>query len=119
MTPVLDVPRRTLENKSMLFAARIVQKAAELLAEEASEAREVSRYLLVADRISAVLESSRPSRQRVLKTSPALIESSGRSRTLIEMIEAEPGDEDARLRLAKLLFRALLWQPETFPEPSG
>jgi hypothetical protein len=52
--------------------------------------------------------------------SPAVTEMSGRSRTLIEMIEMieDSSDDDAyRLRLAKLLLRALLWRPETFPLP--
>ncbi len=34
------------------------------------------------------------------------------------MIATDPGDDAYRLRLAKLLFRALLWCPETFPAPS-
>jgi hypothetical protein len=119
MTPVLESPRRRLETEEFLLAAQIVQRAAELLAEESSEASDISRYLRAADRIAAVLDTPRPSRQRVLLSSPALTESSGRSRTLIEMIEAEPGDVAEKLRLAKLLFRALIWRPETFPEASS
>ena len=119
MTPVLEVARRSLVTEEFVIAAQIVQRAAEALAEESSEAHDVDRYLLVADRISAALDLARPSRQRILRTSPALIEKSGRTRTLIEMIEAETGDEAARLRLAKLLFRALIWQPETFPQSPG
>jgi hypothetical protein len=98
-------------------SADIVVAAAEALALEASEACEASRYLLAADRIATLLDSSVATRQRLLMASPAVTESSGRSRTLIEMIEAEPSDDDYRFRLAKLLFRALLWRPETFPTP--
>jgi len=119
MTPVLAMSRTisTQLTSEVRVAAGIVQAAAEILAREASEARDVSRYLMAADRISTVLESPRASRQRLLLASPALTEMSGRNRTLIEMIEAEPGDDVHRLRLAKLLFRALIWRPETFPGP--
>jgi hypothetical protein len=119
MTPVLESSSRALVSAKFLTAARIVQKAAEALASESSEVAVISRYLLAADRISAVLDSPRPGRQRLLKASPALTERSGRSRTLIEMIEAEPDEDDdeTRFRLAKLLFRALIWNPETFPDP--
>jgi len=117
MTPVLETLTRPLTPASDEFrlAAEIVHAAAEALALEASEAREASRYLLAADRLSAVLDSPRAGRQQLLMASPAVVEKSGRNRTLIEMIEAEPGDEASRLRLAKVLFRALLWRPETFP----
>jgi hypothetical protein len=115
MTPVLESPKHALASAEFLIASRIVQEAAEVVASESSEASDVSRYLLAADRIAAVLDSPRPSRERLLLASPALTENSGRSRTLIEMIEAEPDDEVARLKLAKLLFRALIWRRETFP----
>ena len=49
--------------------------------------------------------------------SPAVTETSGRVRTLVEMIEKDEADDTYRLRLAKLLLRALLWRPETFPLP--
>jgi hypothetical protein len=96
-------------------AAEIVQAAAEALASEVSEAQEVARYLLAADRLATALESRQIGRERLLTASPAVIESSGNSRTLVEMIEAEPGDMATRLRIAKLLFRALVWLPDTFP----
>jgi hypothetical protein len=98
-------------------SAEIVVAAAEDLANEASVASEASRYLLAADRISTVLDSASASRERLLQASPAVTESSGQSRTLIEMIEADPSDDAYRLRLAKILFRALIWRPETFPQP--
>jgi hypothetical protein len=117
MTPVLETSGRNLASAESLTAARIVQSAAEALAQETSAMADISRFLFAADRIAAVLESPRPTRQRLLLSSPAVTERSGRSRSLIEMIEADPGDETSRFRLAKLLFRALLWRPETFPEP--
>ncbi len=116
MTPVLETSRRVIAPQELLRAARIVRDAAEALAAETHMTSETSRYLLAADRIAAVLESPRPSRLRLLLTSPALTERSGQSRTLIEMIEAETSDDANRLRLAKLLFRALIWRPETFPD---
>jgi hypothetical protein len=119
MTPVLERSRRLLAIDELRIAARIVQQAAEALAVESTDPRDSARYLLAARRIAAVLNSHQPSRQRILESSPALTENSGRSRTLIEMIEAEPGDDRDRLRMAKLLFRALLWRPETFPMPPG
>ena len=119
MTPVLSSPRRVFASAcpDARTAAIIVRDAAGALAEEAREAADVARFLLAADRISAVLGSPQAGRQRFLLASPALTERSGRNRTLIEMIEAEPGDDDYRFRLAKLLFRALLWRPEAFPSP--
>ena len=98
-------------------AAAIVRDAAEALADEARDAAEAARYLLAADRLSRGARLARVGRRRLLLASPAVIERSGRTRTLVEMIEAEPGDDEARLRLAKLLLRALVWRPETFPYP--
>ena len=119
MTPVLSTPRRVLASAGpdARPAAIIVRDAAEALAEEAREASDVARFLLAAVRISAVLGSPQAGRQRLLLASPALTDRSGCGRTLIEMIESEPGDDAHRFRLAKLLFRALLWRPETFPSP--
>jgi len=115
MTPVCESSRDAPASADLRLAAAIVQAAAEALATEATESREASRYLLAADRLSAALDSPRTNRHRVLRASPAVTEQSGRFRTLIEMIESEPGDDASRIRLAKLLFRALLWRPETFP----
>jgi predicted component of type VI protein secretion system len=119
MTPVDETSQSDSSPPSpeLRHSADIVVAAAEALALESSEAREASRYLLAADRISTVLDSSAATRQRLLMASPAVTELSGQWRTLIEMIEAEPGDAAYRFRLAKLLFRALLWRPETFPTP--
>jgi hypothetical protein len=103
-------------------AAQIVSEAAEALADEASEANDVSRYLLAADRLTAVLDSPRSGRRRLLMASPVVTESSGRTRTLVEMIEMiddEHADDAYRLRLAKILLRALPWHPEIFPAPPG
>ena len=119
MTPVLLTPRRTFSQASpgLLLAAGIVRDAAEALADEARDASESARYIYAADRLATALGSPRVGRQRLLTASPALTERSGRNRSLVEMIEAEPDDDDHRPRLAKLLFRALLWRPETFPMP--
>lgn len=119
MTPVLAMSRlvATHLTTDLINAAEIVQAAAEALAEDVSEARDATRYLLAADRISIVLESPRSTRDCLLLASPALTEMSGRNRTLIEMIEAETSNDAYRLRLAKLLFRALIWRPESFPNP--
>jgi hypothetical protein len=121
MMPVLLPIRPSTDHipPDLRLAAIIVRDAAEALAEEARDASDAARYLLAADRISTVLDSPRSGRERFLLASPALTERSGRNRTLIEMIEAEPADDDYRLRLAKLLFRALLWRPETFPPPNA
>lgn len=117
MTPVLQPSHRILSPASsdLILAATIVRDAAESLADEEADAHAVARYLLVADRLDEVLGSPEVSRRRILLASPALNEMSGRNRTLVEMIEAEPVDDDTQLRLAKLLLRALIWRPETFP----
>jgi hypothetical protein len=121
MRPVFETSRRVpvLPSPELRLAADTVLAAAEALAEETSEVAQASRYLGVAERISRELESPQANRQRLLMASPAVTEMSGCSRTLIEMIEAEPGDEAYRLRLAKLLLRALNWRSETFPMPPG
>ena len=121
MTPVLASPRRSPApiSDELRRTAQIARDAAEALADEAYEVREGSRYLLAANRLTAVIDSPSIGRQRLLMASPAVTEMSGRSRTLIEMIENEPDDDSARLQLAKLLLRALIWRPETFPIPAG
>jgi hypothetical protein len=119
MTPIPVSPRRTPVHAAteLLVAAQIVRDAAEVLADEARDASQSGRYLLAADRLNMQLGSLRVARRRLILASPALIERSGRTRSLVEMIEAELSDDDYRLRLAKLLFRALIWRPETFPMP--
>jgi hypothetical protein len=121
MTPVSLSSQRSPAHASpeLLLAASIVRDAAEALADQAGEASESARYLFAADRLATALGSPQVGRQRLLLASPALTESSGRNRTLVEMIDAEPGDDADRLRLAKLLLRVLLWRPETFPTPAG
>ncbi len=121
MTPVLlTLPRTSTPACSdLLLAAGIVRDAAQALAEEALDSFDAARYHSLANRLARVLESPRAGRQRLLLTSPALTERSGRNRTLIDMLEDDPGDAAARLRLAKLLLRALVWRPETFPMPSA
>ena len=52
-----------------------------------------------------------PGRAEILGGSPYVIERSGRARTIVEMIEHEAGDDEWRLRLSKLLLRALVWEP--------
>ena len=117
MMPVLEVKGRVAmaASSELRLASSIVLASAEALADDLSDAREASRFLLVADRLSALLESPTTPRQRFLEASPSLVEQSGRHRTLIEMVEADQGDYSDRLRLAKVLFRALIWRPETFP----
>jgi hypothetical protein len=118
MSTVLESSRRplTLASNEFRLAAEIVLTAAEALAVESSDNREASRYLLAADRLSAELDKPKVTHSRLLLASPAVTENSGRNRTLVEMIEAEPGDGASRLRIAKLLFRAIVWRPETFPD---
>jgi len=101
----------------MIQAAGLARDAAESLAESATSDRQAARYLLAVDRISAALESPHPTRSRILMASPAITEIAGRACTLIEMIQSEPGDDAARIRLTKLLLRALIWRPESFPYP--
>ena len=116
-TAVVQSRSRGKAGLDLQTAARIVCQAARELAEDTVELAEASRYLLAADRLAQTLAASPPTFRDILLSSPALTELSGRSRTLVEMIEAETGDEVSRLRLAKLLFRALIWRPETFPYP--
>ncbi|WP_435007048.1 hypothetical protein P12x_004452 [Tundrisphaera lichenicola] len=119
MTPVLEPSLITLERASteLLLATAIARDALEQLAEESLPGRIRDRYQFAADRLTQTLDFPRPSRRRLLEASPAVLERSRRSRSLIEMIEAEPEDDEVRLRLAKLLLRALVWRPETFPYP--
>jgi hypothetical protein len=121
MTPVLLTKQSApaLASRELLLAASIVRDAAEALAEESREAAESARYFFAADRLDMALGLLRVGRRRLILASPALKERSGRTRSLVEMIEAETGDDDARFKLAKLLFRALIWRPETFPFPPG
>jgi hypothetical protein len=121
MTPVSSTPQRAFANASpeLLLAANIVRDAADELAEATLDASESARYRVAADRLAAVLGSPRVGRLRLLGASPALTERSGRNRTLVEMIGEDPGEIDARVRLAKLLLRALRWRPETMPQPTG
>jgi hypothetical protein len=99
----------------VFVAANLVHDAALTLAEVATAPDDAARYLEVAVRLSVALES-RPSRPQVLAASPRIIERSGRVRTVVEMIEAEPGDDESRLRLVTLLLRALIWEP---PDPAA
>ncbi len=91
-------------------AAAMVHDAALTLASDAAEGTERDRYLGVAARLGAVLESS-PNRLEVLDASPRVVERSGRIRTFVEMIEDEPGDDATRFRLTMVLMRALIWDP--------
>jgi hypothetical protein len=120
MTPVLDAPKGTLAPcpTELRIAAAIARDAAEELAGMDLISPESGRYLLAAERLARALESPEVTRSRLLKASPAVLERSGRTRTLVEMIAAEPDDDEARLRLARLLLRALIWRPETFPSPA-
>ncbi len=119
MTPAPLTSRRPASpaSDSLIHAAQIVRDAADSLGSEVEDLTESARYFLAADRIAAALRPARVDRRRLLGASPALVERSGRTRTLVEMIEAEPEDDAAQFRLARLLFRALLWEPETFPIP--
>ena len=119
MTPAPLMSRQAASpaHHPLILAARIVRDAADSLGSEVEDLTESARYFLAADRIAAALRPVRFDRRRLLGASPALVERSGRTRTLVEMIEAEPEDATARFRLARLLFRALLWEPEMFPIP--
>ena len=120
MTPVLEASGGTLTSRSADSAMprRSPATPPRTWPTKARLSRESARYRLAADRLARALESPRVGRSRLLLASPAVLERSGRSRTLVEMIEAEPDDDEARLRLAKLLLRALVWRPETFPYPA-
>ena len=119
MTPVSLTPNPASAPASaeLVHSAGVVRDAARFLAEQSADGPESARFRHVADRLASALDSTRLGRLRLLTTSPALTERSGRNRTLIEMIAEEPGDDEARLRLAKLLLRALNWRPETLPMP--
>jgi len=120
---MMPVPLTTAQRSSfhaspeLILAAWIVRDAAEAVSEQHSLSYDTSRFVFLADRLGDMLRSVQVVRSRLLRISPALTERSGRNRTLIEMIEAHPGDDEARLRLARLLLRALVWRPETLPRP--
>jgi hypothetical protein len=90
--------------------ADLVHDAALELAGRAGDASDRDRYLEVAVRMGIALEA-RTTRAIILAASPSLVERSGRVRSLVEMIEDEPGDDASRFRTAKLLMRALIWDP--------
>jgi hypothetical protein len=117
MTPALQPSRRThpQATSDLILAATIVRDAADSIANDETDPQAVASYLRAADRLDEALNSPEISPRRILRASPALTERSGRVRTLVEMIEAEPVEDHARLRLAKLLFRSLIWHPESFP----
>jgi hypothetical protein len=119
MTPVSLTPRRTFSPASpeLIHSAGIVRDAAQALAEERFDTPESARFRHVADRLTSALNSSRRGQGGLLMISPAVTERSGRNRTLLEMIAEDPGDDETRFRLAKLLLRALSWRPETLPMP--
>jgi hypothetical protein len=96
-------------------AANLVHDAALRLAEVAAAPDDAARYLEVAVALGVALES-RPSRREILAASPRVVERSGRVRTVVEMIEDEPGDDQSRLRPVTLLLRALIWEP---PDPAA
>ncbi len=100
---------------SIRLAAIVALEANEVLASETTEPLRAVWYRQAADRLSAALEDPEATRQRLLSASPALVELSGRARTLLEMIEDDPGDDQTRLRLAKILLRALSWRTEPRP----
>jgi hypothetical protein len=91
-----------------LLAAALVHDAALTLALDASDAAQCQRYLGVAARLGLTLEEQ-PCRPAILAASPRVVERSGRVRTLVEMIEDQPGDDASRSRLVMLLLRALIW----------
>jgi hypothetical protein len=90
-------------------AARLVIQAARSLAEGAT-GPDAAWYGSAARDLSAGLAGG-PGRAEILAASPYVIERSGRPRTIVEMIEHEAGGDEARLRLARLLLRALAWEP--------
>jgi hypothetical protein len=100
------MPPRTGDTTS----ADLVHDAALELAGRAGDASDRDRYLEVAVRLGVALEA-RTTRAIVLEASPHLVERSGRVRSLVEMIEDEPGDEASRFRTAQILMRALIWDP--------
>src|SRR3954447_20463173 len=91
-----------------LLVAALLHDAALTLAAHASDADERRRYLGVAVRLGVALEEQ-PSRPAILAASPRVVETSGRIRTLVEMIEGQRGDDASRSRLVTLLMRALIW----------
>jgi hypothetical protein len=93
-----------------LDAASTVHDAALTLAADSQDVRSRDRYLSVAVNLADAMLGP-PDRSRILAASPRVQERGGRTRTLVEMIEAEPVDDSARYRLAMLLMRALIWDP--------
>jgi hypothetical protein len=90
-------------------AARLVLEAARSLAEDAAGG-DAARFGPVARQLSDVLGDG-AGRAEILAGSPYVVERSGRARTIVEMIEHVAGDDESRLRLARLLMRALIWEP--------
>jgi hypothetical protein len=103
-----EIPPETSPDDPSREAARLVMEAALSLAH--GTAGDSARYRSVAESLAESL-AARRDRGGLLAASPYVVERSGRVRTVVEMIEHEEGDDEALLRLARLLLRALEWHP--------
>ena len=93
-----------------MAAAYLVHDAALKLAVDADEAVHRDYYLNIAARLGSVIDAS-PTRSEIMAASPQRVGPSGLGRSLVEIIEDEPGEESGRFRLAVLLMRVLTWDP--------
>ncbi|WP_435011996.1 hypothetical protein P12x_006109 (plasmid) [Tundrisphaera lichenicola] len=109
MPLTLDITRgvQPLSDHRLRRSATLVRDEARALAD--ADPADAGRYRQAASGLEAALRDG-GNRETILRVSPFVIERSGRFRTIVEMIEDEPGDDEARRRLARLLLRALEWR---------
>jgi hypothetical protein len=67
------------------------------------------RCRAIARALAGALANPHARRADILAASPFVIERSGRDKTLVEMIEEDESEGAAKLRLARLLLRAIEW----------
>jgi hypothetical protein len=92
-----------------LLAARLIVMAARSLANDHTVTVDASLCRAAAASLAGALARPLVHRADILAASPFVVERSGRSKTLVEMIENEDGDDAAKIRLARLLLRAIDW----------
>jgi hypothetical protein len=91
-------------------AARLIITAARSLCSDSTVFIADDRCRAVAEALTRALAVPHARRADILDASPSIFDPSGRIKTLVEMIEEEDGDDAAKLRLARLLLRAIEWR---------
>jgi hypothetical protein len=91
-------------------AASLIIEAARSLIDDTAVVVDRGHCRAVAQALASSLARGDACRADILAVSPSIVERSGRVKTLVEMVEEDGGDRAARLRLARLLLRAIDWR---------